>query len=318
MKTSEMLGKVLILSRSDLLACGGDDVSLYEEQIFSHFENLKSGVSKQFPKIVHPCGKVSSKRNRLSLLTGQVGSTIGTKLLTSKVDNRLIGHPRTHGAIFLFDHNLGVPIAIVEGSLISKMRTIALHALIGHHIPNLNSIGLVGYSSIGRGIVDRLKDKYPSAKIYLRSNSSQSNYDNLDNYNSIISNRLDVLVLASISEIPKIDLIELKRLNPKLILNVSLSDLSESCFKLCQNWIIDDKNAVNRFLEKVFEFRLSSDINNQTVKHYEFLSNIQPFDKSESTLMSFMVGDGALDVHLAYFFYLRAISRQIGKIIDFY
>ena len=141
--------RILYLSRNDLLAAGLLDYAAV-------VEDVRRGIS------LHTQGETLCDKLALdfdvdrdwkaSALVGAVGSYVGLKWLGANTDNRSLGFPRSSSLIVLNDQVSGRALCIMDGSLISALRTGACAALAAGALgsPEPTCVGFLGAGVISR------------------------------------------------------------------------------------------------------------------------------------------------------------------------
>lgn len=108
---------------------------------------------------------------RIIAMPAYLGGTIqtwGTKWIASVPNNPLSrGIERASGLLILNDVETGLPVAVIEGGLISAYRTAAVALLAIRHLApqNVLSIGILGAGFIAKAIAKALKETKPHFRI---------------------------------------------------------------------------------------------------------------------------------------------------------
>jgi N-[(2S)-2-amino-2-carboxyethyl]-L-glutamate dehydrogenase len=147
------LGEVLYLDQQDVIAAGGLDMSAavrhmeVAQSLFDQGECINPDKSvlrwSEDPNVENERGRV----NFLSAYVGGAVDSLGMKWVGSFPHNRVTGNlPRATALIVLNDPDTGVPIALMEGSIISAVRTAAVAGVAVKHLarPDSRVIGLIG------------------------------------------------------------------------------------------------------------------------------------------------------------------------------
>lgn len=184
---------------------------------------------------------------RISIMPVSIpGKITAIKTIGSNPENVAKGINRANGTITLFDVNTNSPVAILDCSLISSMRTFATSLIcIDQLYPEPKSIAILGMGRLGRIHATLLTQLYPSIK-EIRC-FSHSNYDDFNpkgvnlvrcaTYQDAI-NGADVIIAVSIEEEPYINIENLPS-TVKLIINLSLMDFDFDIFKHASRIIVD-------------------------------------------------------------------------------
>jgi ornithine cyclodeaminase/alanine dehydrogenase-like protein (mu-crystallin family) len=99
------------------------------------------------PKRTH----IDYGKNTFLLMPCISGKYWSTKLVATCPENTLLGHPSIYGTVILSDSGTGEPLAIMDGSLITAMRTAAISAVGIRSLspPDSNSLGVIGAGKQG-------------------------------------------------------------------------------------------------------------------------------------------------------------------------
>jgi ornithine cyclodeaminase/alanine dehydrogenase-like protein (mu-crystallin family) len=95
------------------------------------------------------------------------GEALGAKLVTSFAANKLVGLPSHFATIILLDENTGALRSVIDGRLITEMRTAAVTAVACRHlVPRpLRTIALLGAGVQARGHVEVLDVTFELAEL---------------------------------------------------------------------------------------------------------------------------------------------------------
>lgn len=143
---------LLFLSQEDVIECGIMDMPL----IMTHIEQVLSlhdeGDYMLPPKSTLRWGELDSEINsgRINCMPGFIGgqyNTSGIKWISSAPQNPFkYSLPRAAGIIVLNDSETLMPVAVMDGTLISAMRTGAVSGVVAKYLAKKDSkvLGLVG------------------------------------------------------------------------------------------------------------------------------------------------------------------------------
>ena len=144
----------LFLSQQDVIDAGATDVDWVGdvlEQVFRlHERQAFTAPPSSFLKRPE-CPHVADRIIGLSAHVGAPFDREGMKWIASSHINPEHGLPRANAVIILNDPVHRLPIAIMEGALISAMRTAVVQALAARYLARADSesVGLVGAGRIG-------------------------------------------------------------------------------------------------------------------------------------------------------------------------
>lgn len=145
-------GQFVYLDQGDVLEAGVLDMPQAIERIELALSLLESGDCVDPAKSVLRWSEdpaMESVRGRLNFLSAYLGGSIdsvGMKWIGSFPSNRDRGIPRATALIVLNDPHTGLPIALMEGSVISAVRTGAMTGVAAKYLarPDASSVGIIG------------------------------------------------------------------------------------------------------------------------------------------------------------------------------
>ena len=141
--------RFLYLSHNDLVAVGLLDYAAIVEDVrrglCMHVQGETIGEKLALDFDVDKDWKISA-------LVGVVGSYAGVKWLGANADNRSLGLPRSSSIIALNDRKTGKSLCVMDGTLISALRTGACAALAAEVLgkPEPTCVGILGAGVISR------------------------------------------------------------------------------------------------------------------------------------------------------------------------
>jgi ornithine cyclodeaminase len=146
--------RVLWLSQQDVIAAGGLDMATIVNEVEEVFRLFAAGacalpkkVSLQWEWEEPPAGE---QRNHLNLMAGYVGgrfNAAGFKAIASFPRNPFQQNlPRASALIILHDTEVGLPLVVMDGTLISTMRTGAVTGVGAKYLAReeVTQVGLIG------------------------------------------------------------------------------------------------------------------------------------------------------------------------------
>jgi len=252
----------------------------------------------------------------------------GIKWIASNPENISIGLNRASAVIILNDYDTGYPIACIEGSLISAIRTAYSAVLAADNLikpKKVNTLGIIGTGRIAYNIVKCLylqkwdidniilydtQEDYSKKFISLlnKNNIKLSDKVSIENKKENLVNKSDLLILTTTAKEPYInDSYEIK-VNA-IILNISLRDLDPEIL-IQSNNVVDDIEHImhaNTSPHLAQQKYGNTDFINGTIGHL-ITSNIV-LDSKKPTIVSPM-GLGILDITLANFIYIQSEKNQ--------
>ena len=152
----------LFLSQEDVIDAGGLDMAKTVECVEKSFSLLDKGEAMEPDPPMLMFGGQAGRRVTMhpAYVGGDVG-TVGLKWTPANPDNpRTIGMPRATAMNIINDPITGHPLAVMDGTIISAMRTGAVTAVGFKHLgrPDSEVIGLLGAGVIARTQLMALKE----------------------------------------------------------------------------------------------------------------------------------------------------------------
>jgi len=145
------------LSQEQVVELGGLDMALAVDDIEEVFRLHASGDYVLPSKSVLRWGGLESEttRGRINAMPGYIGGRFGMagiKWIASFPANIDTGRPRGTGVTILNDPTTGFPLAVMDGTLISAVRTGAVSGVAARHLAreDVRTVGLIGAGVQGR------------------------------------------------------------------------------------------------------------------------------------------------------------------------
>lgn len=140
--------EALFLSVEDVVQAGGTDIGAAIEDVERGFELHQAGkVVEPHKVILNSSGAVNNGFNLLPAIVDLGDREVfGCKLLGSNPANVERGMPRAIGLLALFDGETKEPLAVMDGQVVSAMRTGAVSGLAARHLVDAETeaVGLIG------------------------------------------------------------------------------------------------------------------------------------------------------------------------------
>jgi ornithine cyclodeaminase len=164
--------EVLFLSQQDVIDAGGKDMKAAIDDVTLAFSLFDQGDCVLPTKTSLRWGDEQSEveRGRINAMPGYIGGKVnmaGIKWVGGSPSNPFRhGIPRASGILILNDPETMVPLAILEGALISAMRTGAVTGAAARYLarPDSRVAGLIGAGVQGRTQLMALKEAVPSIR----------------------------------------------------------------------------------------------------------------------------------------------------------
>lgn len=158
------------LSRSDVAALGGDHSDLYMAAIEDGFRSHAAGDFMQPLKPYLRSPRTQHIADRIIAMPAWIGGerpVAGLKWIGSKHDNpSKRGMERASAVIVLNDPETNYPMAIMEGGLLSAMRTAAVTGVAMRHLARtgFDEAAIIGCGPIGERQAQMLLEQFPNVK----------------------------------------------------------------------------------------------------------------------------------------------------------
>lgn len=162
----------LYLSHEDVIAAGGLEMSRTIEAVEMAFRACAKGETINPPKtvIMWDKGKPFDIRRRVIAMPSCIESEsmfVGIKWVSSAPENpKNLGIPRATALMILNDYETGIPFCLMDGTIISAMRTGATSGVAAKYLARNDSetVGLIGTGVQGRTQLMALKIILPHLK----------------------------------------------------------------------------------------------------------------------------------------------------------
>lgn len=269
--------------------------------------------------------------NRIIAMPAFVGGGInmaGLKWIASFPKNPMVGKARAHSVTILNNADDGVPVCIINTSLISIIRTASvsgwiLREYLGVVAEKKRTVGIIGFGPIGQFHLKMIREAFPHALDQVLVYDINANIRQGDEGESTIPLRFcdswqevftsaDVLITCTVSPKPYIDLPPKKG---SLHLNVSLRDYFPECGKHMDFIVVDNWEEVCRENTDIEQMHKKIGLNKNDV--YELSSEIFSHHlkaklSTDATVMINPMGMAIFDIAVGTYYYRLANSTGIG------
>jgi N-[(2S)-2-amino-2-carboxyethyl]-L-glutamate dehydrogenase len=326
---------ILYLSKSDLVRLDGDRPSIYIEAVSRALRLHAMG------KVVQPLkpylrwrgdgGHIADRIIAMPAYVGGEEPIAGLKWVGSKHDNpSRYGLERASAVIILNDPETHYPIALLEGSLISGMRTAAVTALAADHLArkdfrHLTCIGcgpiasmqlhtsLELFSSIATvHLFDLNPDRAASLSAALQQRFPSVEYDIAPTAEQAVRNG-EVVITCTIADKPYIPFDWIQ--TGAFISNVSIMDLHKEVFLRADKLVVDDWDQCNREKKVINQLVIEGSFSRDRLHAElgEILIGRRPARQSDDEIILLNpMGLAIEDIACAQALYQHAIARQVG------
>ncbi|MBZ6074859.1 ornithine cyclodeaminase family protein [Microvirga puerhi] len=168
------MSKLLYLSKDDIAALGISPRAA-REALAHAFRLHAAGKTHVQPKLTVPIGAGHFFQSLCAAMPDPPFAM--TKWVGVAADNSARGLPNVNGLIVVSDFSTGVPVAMLDGTSITVLRTAAMSALAAQYLarPDSTTIGFVGCGAQAYGHLESLRDLLPELrKVVCRSRSRVS------------------------------------------------------------------------------------------------------------------------------------------------
>jgi 2,3-diaminopropionate biosynthesis protein SbnB len=277
-------GDVLYLSRSDVRAAMGDSIRPYVEALRSALALHAAGRTAQPLKPYLKWRENGHIADRIIAMPGYVGGEqpmAGIKWIGSKHDNPSArGIARASAVIVLNDPETHYPVAILEGSEISGMRTAGVTVLATEYLArqDFTTVALVGCGFIGRLHALGLVESFPSIEtIHLHDHKPQAAQRLADEIAALDAGTTarvcataeqavraaEVVVPCTVTDTPYIPF---DWLAPgAFVSNISIMDVDPDVFVRVDKLVVDDWDQCNREKKTINQLVLAGRLSRESL-----------------------------------------------------
>ena len=330
---------LLYLSRGDLIRVGGDTPSVYMNAVRQALclHAVGDTVQPLKPYLRWGDSHIADRLIAMPAYVGGADATAGLKWIGSNHANpSRRGLERASALIILNDPITNYPIALLEGSLISGMRTAAVTALGVQHLAcrGFHHVACIGCGPIARFQLRTLLDRFSSIQTVhlfdLREDASRRLADELQGQVRPIEVRVtasaeeavragEVVVTCTVTDRPYLRYEWLQR--GAFLSNVSIMDVEKDVFLKADKVVVDDWDQCNRDKKIINQLVLEGRFSRERL-HAELgdiLIGRKPGRESDDeTIVLNPMGLAIEDIASAVALYQRALDQGIGVRLPLY
>lgn len=332
--------RLLYLSKSDIVRLGGDRSHLYVEAIR---RALILHARGDFVQPLKPYLRTQAQgrhiADRIIAMPAHLGEPAisGLKWVGSKHDNPSVrGMERASALITLNDPVTNYPVAVMEGSLISGMRTAAVTAVAASHLAKngFRRIALIGCGVIARMQAMSLLEQYePIDEVFLhdihREAADRLAAEIREQHPRVAVRVIDgaeeavrqgeVVVTCTVTDKPYIPYQWLAK--GTFVSNISIMDVEKAVFQKADKVVVDDWEQSNReekvIHQLVLEGRFSR--NDLHAELGEIVAGIKSGRESDDEIILLNpMGMAIEDIACAQDIYQKALTEGVGTWLDLY
>lgn len=327
---------ILYLSQEQVRQCGGEDIKLFIDTMETVFSLHDHGQCVLPPKTVMRWGDMDSEtvKGRINSMPGYVGGNInacGIKWIASSPQNPFLHQlPRASGIIILNDPETLVPIAIMDGTLISAMRTGANSGVVAKYLAREDSkvLGLIGAGVQNRTQLLALHATLPQLQ---QIKLFDINHERAQQFAAEMGERLnisidvvnsaeeavsssDVFVTATVTKVPIVKKEWIKE--GALYIHVGSHECEFDVIRTADKVIVDDwAELKHRGVETISIMYAQGLLADSEIDAElgEIVNGKKPGRESQQEIIYFnSVGMGIEDVAIAQKIYERAVTMKVG------
>ena len=340
MTTPTITPNLLYLSRNDLVALGGGHSQPYVDAIV---DGLTAHVRGEYVQPLKPylrwpsADHIADRIIAMPCYLGGERPIAGVKWVGSRQHNpSRFGLERASAVVVLNDAETNYPIALMEGGLLSGMRTAAITAVATRHLARagFTDVAGIGCGPIARMQVQTLLEQFPSIeRLHLFDLSPAA----ADAFITEFAARFpkiefllaasaeaavrvaDVIVTCTVVDAPYLHFDWLKR--GAFVSNISIMDVHKEVYEKADKVVVDDWEQSNREKKVINQLVLEGRFSRERL-HAE-LGQIVVGDKpgresEEEIILLSPMGMALDDIVCARHFYHLARERGVGTQLPLY
>lgn len=340
MTTPTISTDLLYLSRSDLIELGGGHSQPYVDAIV---DGLAAHVRGEYVQPLKPylrwpgADHIADRIIAMPCYLGDEQAIAGLKWVGSRQHNPArFGLERASALVVLNDAQTNYPIAIMEGGLISGMRTAAITAVAARHLAlgNFTDVAVIGCGPIARMQMQTLLEQFPSIKCLHVFDLSSSAADACI---TALSGRFpkvffvqtpsaeaavrvaDVVVTCTVTDAPYLRYDWLKP--GSFVSNVSIMDVHKEVYEKADKVVVDDWEQSNREKKIINQLVLEGRFSRERLHAElgEIVTGERPGrENDEEIILLNPMGMALDDIVCARHFYHLAHERGVGTQLPLY
>ncbi|BCU80727.1 N-[(2S)-2-amino-2-carboxyethyl]-L-glutamate dehydrogenase SbnB [Polycladomyces abyssicola] len=330
---------ILYLSREDIVKIGGESSDLYVQAVS---RSLELHARKDFVQPLKPYLRVNNSHiaDRIIAMPAYIGGekpVSGLKWIGSKHDNpRVRGKERASGLIILNDPESNYPIAVMEASLISGMRTAAVTVIGARYLARqgFRSVACVGCGLIAHMQLRSLLEQFPDiATVHLfdlHQDAAIRLADELQErfprVKAVVADSAkdairegEVIVTCTVTDTPYIPYEWLQK--GAFVSNISIMDLHKEVFLKADKVVVDDWDQANREKKIINQLVLEGRFSREQLHAElgEILIGVKPGRETDDEIIVLNpMGMAVEDITSAQEVYQRALNANVGTWLSLY
>ncbi|MCZ4236855.1 2,3-diaminopropionate biosynthesis protein SbnB [Staphylococcus equorum] len=332
---------MLYLNRSDVEQAGGNHSTVYVNALT---EALKAHANKDFVQPLKPYLRANGTEghiaDRIIAMPSHIGGqdpVSGIKWIGSKHDNpseRKI--ERASGVIILNDPETNYPIAVMEASLISSMRTAAVSVIAAQKLAKkgFEALTIIGCGLIGDRQLQSMLEQFDHIKqVYVFDQFEKASANFIEKWaearpdihfvqattaKEAVENG-EVVITCTVTDKPYIEYDWIQK--GTFISNISIMDIKKDVFTQADKVLVDDWSQANREKKTINQLVLEGRFSREALHAElgELLTGAKPGRENDDEIILLNpMGMAIEDISSAYYIYKEAKQQQIGTTLSLY
>lgn len=332
---------MLYLNRSDVEQAGGNHSTVYVNALT---EALKAHANQDFVQPLKPYLRANGTEghiaDRIIAMPSHIGGqdpVSGIKWIGSKHDNpseRKI--ERASGVIILNDPETNYPIAVMEASLISSMRTAAVSVIAAQKLAKkgFEALTIIGCGLIGDRQLQSMLEQFDHIKqVYVFDQFEKASANFIEKWaearpdihfvqattaKEAVENG-EVVITCTVTDKPYIEYDWIQK--GTFISNISIMDIKKDVFTQADKVLVDDWSQANREKKTINQLVLEGRFSREALHAElgELLTGAKPGRENDDEIILLNpMGMAIEDISSAYYIYKEAKQQQIGTILSLY
>jgi len=329
------------LSKNDIKILGGASSQLYVNAVSRALQlHAKGDFVQPLKPYLRANGKDGHIADRIIAMPAYLGDDLpisGLKWIGSKHDNPMKRDmERASGIIILNDSETNYPIAIMEASLISAMRTAAVTVIGTRYLAreNFSQITCLGCGLIAKmQLISMLEQFKQIRKIHLfdlnqesaklLAKKIQSQFEGVEISIAQSAEEAvrqgEVIITATVTDQPYIPFEWIQK--GAFISNISIMDVQKDVFLNADKVVVDDWDQANREKKIINQLVLEGEFSYEDL-HAELgeilLGKKSGRESEDEIIILNPMGMAIEDISSAHEIYRKAITEQIGTSLSLY
>lgn len=332
---------MLYLNRSDIEQAGGNHSTVYVNALT---EALKAHANQDFVQPLKPYLRANGTEghiaDRIIAMPSHIGGqdpVSGIKWIGSKHDNpseRKI--ERASGVIILNDPETNYPIAVMEASLISSMRTAAVSVIAAQKLAKqgFEALTIIGCGLIGDRQLQSMLEQFDHIKqVYVFDQFEKASANFIEKWaesrpdihfvqattaKEAVENG-EVVITCTVTDKPYIEYDWIQK--GTFISNISIMDIKKDVFTQADKVLVDDWSQANREKKTINQLVLEGRFSREALHAElgELLTGAKPGRENDDEIILLNpMGMAIEDISSAYYIYKEAKQQQIGTTLSLY